>query len=68
MEIALGYVLFGHGTLTPASSDRMEWCALDPGTTIQFFADAGQSLMHEPKDVVAFENLQRPFPRWTTPA
>jgi hypothetical protein len=57
----MGYVIFGHGGLDPASTAKMEICALGAGTTLQFFTDAGQSLIHAPADVVAFETLERPW-------
>lgn len=57
----MGYVIFGHGGLDPAGAAKMEICALGAGTTLQFFTDAGQGLIHAPADVVAFETLQRPW-------
>lgn len=42
----MGYVIFGHGGIDPSGTVKgMEWAALPAGTTLQFYADAGQALV-----------------------
>jgi hypothetical protein len=41
----MGTIIFGHGGLDPMAAGDMEWSALPAGTTLQFYADAGQVLL-----------------------
>ena len=58
----MGYVIFGHGALDPTSAADMEWVALAEGTTLQFYADAGQTLMQNDQTTVDFGTLDQPWP------
>ncbi len=58
----MGYVFLGHGGLTPSDAANMEICALSAGTTLQYFSDSGQSLLHNPEHIAPFDALERPWP------
>lgn len=58
----MGFVIFGHGGLTPTNAAKMETCAVGTGTTLQFFADAGQALLQERSLLDMFGRLQKPWP------
>lgn len=61
----MGYVLLGHGSLNadPLVTRRdMEIVAIPQGTTIQFYADAGQALYYDSRDLDAWDRLQAPWP------
>src|SRR3954471_1972453 len=45
LEVPMGIVIFGHGGLDPIATKDMEWVAVPAGTTLQFYADAGQTLL-----------------------
>lgn len=62
----MGYILLGHGDLNVNPSltpPAMEIVAIPPGTTIQFFADAGQDLCYSSELLDAWEHLEAPWPR-----
>jgi hypothetical protein len=61
----MGYILLGHGGLDvdPAvTSKDMEFVAIPQGTTIQFYADAGQGLVYGSDDLDIWEQLKAPWP------
>jgi hypothetical protein len=41
----MGTVIFGHGGLDPVAAKDMEWVAIPADTTLQFYAEAGQTLL-----------------------
>jgi hypothetical protein len=61
----MGYILLGHGGLdvdprvTPAD---MEFVAIPEGTTIWFYADAGQGLLYGSRHLDIWDQLQAPWP------
>lgn len=61
----MGYILLGHGGLdieplvTPAD---MEFVAIPEGTTLQFYADAGQGLLYGSRHLDIWDQLQTPWP------
>lgn len=61
----MGYILLGHGwmdvdpALTPP---EMELVAIPPGTTIQFYSDAGQGLVYDHEELDLWEQLRPPWP------
>lgn len=58
----MGYVIWGHGGLDDTQAN-MEWCALAPGTTMQFYADLGQYLLQDSKTTFDFPaNISQPWP------
>lgn len=58
----MGYVMLGHGALDArGTSPEMEWVAIHPGTTIQFYADSGQGLWYGSHHLDNFEQLQAPW-------
>jgi hypothetical protein len=58
----MGYVIFGHGGLDLTSQD-MEWVAVPWETTIQFYSDAGQSLLQRSEAIVdVFTQMLQPWP------
>ncbi len=58
----MGYVILGHGGFSPADGAKMEVCALDAGTTLQFYADTGQSLVVTKQLLDDFGSMQQPWP------
>lgn len=61
----MGYALLGHGGLELAGSfqDGMEMVAIDAGTTLQVYTDAGQSLLMNENDYKNFfSKVQAPWP------
>lgn len=59
----MGIVIFGHGGLDPIAAKDMEWVAIPAGTTLQFYADAGQTLVTGPKTWANYAaNLNAPWP------
>lgn len=59
----MGIVIFGHGGLDPIAAKDMEWVALPAGTTLQFYADAGQTLRTGPWTWQVYANsLDAPWP------
>src|SRR6185295_19914221 len=60
----MGYVLLGHGGLDVESGtmpDDMEWVAIPQGTTIQFYSDAGQTLVYGSQELDFFATLTKPW-------
>jgi hypothetical protein len=58
----MGYVFLGHGALNidpSVTPQDMEWVAVPQGTTIQFYADTGQTLCYNHKELDAFSQLTR---------
>jgi hypothetical protein len=58
----MGYVIWGHGGLDPSDTAKMETVALSAGTTLQFYADAGQGLIQNRKLLASFAELPAPWP------
>jgi hypothetical protein len=61
----MGYILLGHGGLDvdpKVTSKEMEFVAIPRGTTLQFYADAGQGLVYGGGDLDIWEQLQAPWP------
>jgi hypothetical protein len=61
----MGYILLGHGDLNvdPKVTDPdMEFVAIPKGTTIQFYADAGQGLAYGSRALDLWEQLAAPWP------
>ncbi len=61
----MGYILLGHGGLNvdPSVTPKdMEFVAIPSGTTIQFYADAGQGLAYNSTQLDIFAQLQAPWP------
>ncbi len=61
----MGYILLGHGALNldpRVTPKEMEYVAIPQGTTIQFYADAGQGLVYGSSHLDIWEQLQAPWP------
>ena len=59
----MGIVIFGHGGLSPIAAKDVEWVALPAGTTLQFYADIGQTLMTSKTTWANYaETLDQPWP------
>lgn len=59
----MGTIIFGHGGLSPIKAKDMEWVAIPADTTLQFYADAGQTLMTgQPTWANYAANLEAPWP------
>ncbi|MFF4369440.1 hypothetical protein [Streptomyces sp. NPDC001594] len=61
----MGYILLGHGDLDidpTATPPEMDIVAIPLGTTIQFFADAGQNLCYGSQCLDAWDQLKPPWP------
>jgi hypothetical protein len=61
----MGYILLGHGGLDvdpKVTPKAMEFVAIPQGTTIQFYADAGQGLVYGSRQLDIWEQLQAPWP------
>lgn len=60
----MGFILLGHGGLAcdPALAPTMEVVAIPQGTTLQFYADAGQGLGYGWQELDVWEQFQAPWP------
>lgn len=58
----MGYVILGHGGFSPADGAKMEVCALSAGTTLQYYADTGQSLVVTKQLLDDFSKMSQPWP------
>jgi hypothetical protein len=61
----MGYILLGHGGLDvdpSVTAADMEFVAIPSGTTIQFYADAGQGLRYGSRALDLWEQLSAPWP------
>lgn len=58
----MGFVILGHGGFSPAAGAKMETCALGEGTTLQYYADTGQSLVVTKKLLDDFSKMDQPWP------
>ncbi|MCW2594796.1 MAG: hypothetical protein JWP39_684 [Jatrophihabitans sp.] len=58
----MGYVILGHGGFSPADGAKMETCALGAGTTLQYYADTGQSLVVTKQLLDDFASMPQPWP------
>jgi hypothetical protein len=59
----MAYIFLGHGALDVDPGvipQDMEWVAIPPGTTIQFYADTGQGLMYGSADLDVWSQLNTP--------
>ncbi|MFF4934581.1 putative adhesin [Streptomyces griseofuscus] len=62
----MGYVLIGHAALfTDYRAPTMEIVAVPGGTTLQFYADAGQGLAYGPEHLDQWDQLHSPWPPLT---
>jgi hypothetical protein len=58
----MGYIFLGHGDLDvdpSVTSPEMEWVAIPQGTTIQFYADTGQGLCYNSKNLDVWSQLPK---------
>jgi hypothetical protein len=65
----MGHILLGHGSLTPEGysfQEGMDTVAVPPGTTLQFFADAGQGLVVTKDLLINWDSLEAPWPALTS--
>src|SRR6476469_1038086 len=65
----MGHIILGHGSLTPEGysfQDGMDTVAVPPGTTMQFFADAGQGLVVTKDLLINWDSLEAPWPALTS--
>jgi hypothetical protein len=61
----MGYILLGHGDLDvdpKVTPSDMEFVAIPQGTTLQFYADAGQGLRYGSRALDLWEQLAAPWP------